>query len=84
MRRSKIQTVELALGRVSRLLCGCWRILVQQVMARIGPRLGIAHPLETDAQRLVDGITDPALRSGAFYTSAANALAGPVVDHADI
>lgn len=60
------------------------RILVQQVMARIGPRLGIAHPLQTGAQRLVDGITDPTLRSGVFYASAANTLTGPVVNQADI
>ncbi|MDQ2764501.1 MAG: SDR family NAD(P)-dependent oxidoreductase [Pseudomonadota bacterium] len=60
------------------------RILVQHVMARIGPRLGIAHPLETGAQRLVDGISDPALRSGVFYASAANTLTGPVVNQADI
>ena len=60
------------------------RILVQQVMARIGPRLGIAHPLETGARRLVDGITDPTLRSGVFYASAANTITGPVTDQADI
>ncbi len=53
-------------------------------MARIGPRLGIAHPLETGARRLVDGITDRALRSGVFYASAANTITGPVSDQADI
>ncbi len=60
------------------------RILVEQVLARVGPRLGIAHPLETGAQRLVDGITDPTLRSGVFYASAANKLTGPVTNQADI
>jgi len=60
------------------------RILVQQVMTRIGPRLGIAHSLETGAHRLVDGIANPTLRSGVFYASAANALTGPVVNQAEI
>lgn len=60
------------------------RILVQQVMSRIGPRLGIAHSLDIGARRLVDGVTDPALRSGVHYASAANTLTGPVVNQADI
>jgi hypothetical protein len=45
------------------------------------PILGLSHSLETGAERLVDGITDPTLRSGVFYASA---VTGPVVDQADI
>jgi len=48
------------------------------------PALGLSHSLETGAGRLVDGITDPALRSGVFYASAASTITGPVVDQADI
>jgi len=35
------------------------RVLIQQVMGRIGAQLGIAHPLKVGGRRLVDGITDP-------------------------
>jgi len=48
------------------------------------PALGLSHSLKTGAERLVDGITDPALRSGVFYASAANTITGPVVDQASI
>jgi NAD(P)-dependent dehydrogenase (short-subunit alcohol dehydrogenase family) len=48
------------------------------------PALGLSHSLTTGAGRLVDGITDPALRSGVFYASAAAAVTGPVVDQAGI
>ncbi|HEX2744256.1 MAG TPA: hypothetical protein VHN16_07625 [Streptosporangiaceae bacterium] len=48
------------------------------------PALGLSHSLETGAGRLVDGITDPALRSGVFYASAASTVTGPVADQADI
>lgn len=60
------------------------RLAAKYVMPVIGPRLGIAHPLVTGAQRLIDGITDPTLRSGTFYASAANTITGPVVNQADI
>ncbi len=36
------------------------------------------------AKRLVDGVTDPTLSSGAFYASAANKLNGPLVDQTDL
>jgi NAD(P)-dependent dehydrogenase (short-subunit alcohol dehydrogenase family) len=48
------------------------------------PALGLSHSLQTGAGRLVDGITDPALRSGVFYASSAAAVTGPVVDQAGI
>src|SRR5271157_179423 len=48
------------------------------------PALGMAHKLDVGARRLVDGVTDPTLKSGVFYASAANAITGPLVDQADI
>src|SRR5690242_18371653 len=47
------------------------------------PALGLAHKLDVGAKRLVDGVTEPTLSSGAFYASAANKLNGPMVDQAD-
>ena len=51
---------------------------------RIGPLLGIAHPLPAGAQRLVDGITDPSLRTGIFYASSETKITGPVVDQGEL
>jgi NAD(P)-dependent dehydrogenase (short-subunit alcohol dehydrogenase family) len=48
------------------------------------PALGLSHNAATGAGRLVGGITDPALRSGVFYASAAGAVTGPVVDQEGI
>ena len=56
------------------------RIAAKYVM----PTLGLAHKLDVGAKRLVDGVTDSTLSSGAFYASAANALKGPLVNQADI
>ncbi len=47
------------------------------------PALGLAHKLDVGAKRLVDGVTDPTLSSGAFYASGANTLTGPLVNQAD-
>jgi NAD(P)-dependent dehydrogenase (short-subunit alcohol dehydrogenase family) len=47
------------------------------------PALGLAHKLDVGAKRLVDGVTDPTMSSGAFYASAANKLKGPLVNQAD-
>ena len=47
------------------------------------PALGLSHKLDVGAQRLVDGVTDPTLSSGAFYASAANTLTGPLFNQAD-
>ena len=55
------------------------RIAAKYVM----PALGLAHKLDVGAKRLVDGVTDPTLSSGAFYASAANKLNGPMVNQAD-
>jgi NAD(P)-dependent dehydrogenase (short-subunit alcohol dehydrogenase family) len=55
------------------------RVAAKYVM----PALGLAHKLDVGAKRLVDGVTDPALSSGAFYASAENKLNGPMVDQAD-
>jgi len=48
------------------------------------PAVGITHKLDVGARRLVDGVTDPTLSSGAFYASAANKVSGPLVNQADI
>jgi NAD(P)-dependent dehydrogenase (short-subunit alcohol dehydrogenase family) len=55
------------------------RVAAKYVM----PALGLAHKLDVGARRLVDGVTDPNLSSGAFYASAANTLTGPLVNQAD-
>jgi len=55
------------------------RVAAKYVM----PALGLAHKLDVGAKRLVDGVTDPTLPSGAFYASAANKLNGPMVDQAE-
>jgi NAD(P)-dependent dehydrogenase (short-subunit alcohol dehydrogenase family) len=55
------------------------RIVAKHVM----PALGLAHKLDVGAKRLVDGVTDPTLPSGAFYASGANKLNGPMVNQAD-
>ena len=34
-------------------------------------------------RRLVSAVTDPSLRSGVFYASAANTITGPVIDQAE-
>jgi NAD(P)-dependent dehydrogenase (short-subunit alcohol dehydrogenase family) len=47
------------------------------------PALGLAHNLDVGAKRLVAGVTDPTLTSGAFYASATNSLTGPLFDQAD-
>ncbi len=47
------------------------------------PALGLAHKIDVGAKRLVDGVTDPTLSSGAFYASGANKLNGPMVNQAD-
>jgi hypothetical protein len=55
------------------------RVAAKYVM----PALGLAHKLDVGAKRLVDGVTDPSLSSGAFYASAANTLTGPMVSQAE-
>lgn len=55
------------------------RVAAKYVM----PALGLSHKLEVGAKRLVEGVTDPNLTSGAFYASAANTLTGPMVNQAD-
>jgi hypothetical protein len=61
------------------------RILAQRVlMPYVAPALGLGHKLEDGARRLATAVTNDALRSGAFYASAANTLIGPVMDQADI
>ena len=48
----------------------------------VAPRLHLAHQLEIGAKRLVDGATDPKLRTGVFYASPAGKVTGPLTDQA--
>lgn len=61
------------------------RILMQYIlMPIVAPLLGLAHSLQTGAGRIVTGLTDPSLESGAFYATAEKKLTGPVVNQAEI
>ncbi len=61
------------------------RLLIKYLfMPIVGPLLGMAHPLEAGAKRIVDGLTDPALKSGVFYGSKEDTLTGPIVDQSTI
>lgn len=60
------------------------RFLLRRVLPRFGPRMGVAHPLEAGAQRLVDAVVDDRYAGGAFYASRDGKSTGPVVDQADI
>lgn len=53
-------------------------------LPHVAPALGIGHKLEYGAKRLADAVTDPSLRSGVFYASAAKTVTGPVIDQAEI
>jgi hypothetical protein len=59
-------------------------LLLRLAARYVMPALGLSHDVKAGAGRLVDGITDPALRSGVFYASAASTVTGPVTDQADI
>lgn len=54
------------------------------LMPVVFPRIGLAHPLEVGAKRLVDAVGDFTLTSGVFYGSAANTLTGPLIDQSTI
>ena len=69
---------------VSRNLPAPARLVAHHVLPRIAPTLGLGHNVETDAHRLINGITDPSLHSGAFYASAPGKLTGPTIDQANI
>ncbi|MDQ2800288.1 MAG: short-chain dehydrogenase, partial [Armatimonadota bacterium] len=61
------------------------RVLIKYVvMPVVAPLLGMAHPLPVGAKRIVDGLTDPSLKSGVFYGSKENTLTGPIVDQSTI
>jgi hypothetical protein len=48
------------------------------------PLFGLVHDVEHAARRLVDGLHDPALKSGALYASEAKKVTGPMVDQSAI
>lgn len=61
------------------------RVIMQHVvMPHVGPLLGIAHPLQVGAKRLVGAMLGGPLHSGKFYASAANTLTGPLIDQTSI
>lgn len=61
------------------------RVLVKYVvMPVVAPLLGMAHSLPIGTKRIVDGLTDPSLKSGVFYASKADTLTGPMVDQSTI
>lgn len=59
-------------------------LLNRLLMPHVFPRLGLSHPVQAGARRLVDAVVSDELDSGVFYASAANTLSGPVVDQAGI
>lgn len=48
------------------------------------PLMGLSHKLSKGAKRFVDGINNPAFKSGIFYGSKQNVLTGPVIDQSSI
>ncbi len=61
------------------------RLLLKSVlMPFVLPAVGLAQGVDKGAERLIDGLNDPALKSGVFYASKASALTGPVVDQSEI
>ena len=71
--------------QVTRDMPGPMRLLLRYVlMPVVLPAFGLVQGVEKGAQRLVAGLNDPALKSGVFYASKANALTGPVVDQSEI
>ncbi len=59
-------------------------LLRYALMPVVLPLFGLVHDTDAGAKRLVDGLTDPALKTGAFYASAARALTGPLIDQSTI
>ncbi len=60
------------------------RLLLKYVlMPMVFPLFGLVHDLEVGAKRLIDGLLDPALKSGRFYASKADTLSGPMVDQSE-
>lgn len=60
--------------------------LIQKIMFKyVGmpifmPLMGMSHSLKKGAQRFVNSINDPSLRSGGFYASKESVLTGPLVE----
>lgn len=60
------------------------RVLMRHVIPRIGPLLGLSHPLGTGAQNLTDAIIHDRCSGGNFYGPKANTVVGPLIDQAEI
>ena len=50
----------------------------------VAPLFGLTHSLQIGSKRIVEGLTDGALKSGVFYASHENTLTGPIVDQSTI
>jgi NAD(P)-dependent dehydrogenase (short-subunit alcohol dehydrogenase family) len=59
-------------------------VVERTLMGGIGARLGLSHPVQQGATRLVSAVTDSTYGAGVFYASRASTLTGPVVDQATI
>ena len=61
------------------------RLLMKFVLMPIVlPAFGLVQGVDKGAKRLIDGLNDPALKSGVFYASEARALTGPAIDQSPI
>jgi NAD(P)-dependent dehydrogenase (short-subunit alcohol dehydrogenase family) len=60
------------------------RVLMRHVIPRVGPLLGLSHPLRTGAQHITDAIIHDRCSGGKFYAAKANTVVGPLVDQAEI
>ena len=59
-------------------------LLKSILMPIVLPAFGLVQGVDKGAKRLIDGLNDPALKSGVFYASKASALTGPVIDQSEI
>ena len=59
-------------------------LMKRVLMPYVFPRIGLSHPVDIGARRIVDAVVGGDLKSGVFYASAANTLTGPMVDQATV
>ena len=59
-------------------------LLTYVLLPVVAPLFGMVHTVDRGAKRLIAGLHDETLKSGAFYGSAANTLTGPVSDQREI
>jgi hypothetical protein len=59
-------------------------LLTYVLLPVVAPLFGLVHTVDRGAKRLIAGLHDETLKSGAFYGSKANTLTGPVIDQSEI